>query len=60
MVEQVFKAIFFKKMYLFIVYTVFSLHACMPAGQKSSLGLITDGWKPPCGCWELDSGPLKE
>jgi hypothetical protein len=21
---------------------------------------ITDGFKPPCGCWELNSGPLEE
>jgi hypothetical protein len=21
---------------------------------------ITDGCEPPCGCWELNSGPLKE
>jgi hypothetical protein len=19
---------------------------------------VTDGWEPPCGCWELNSGPL--
>jgi hypothetical protein len=22
--------------------------------------LITDGCEPPCGCWDLNSGPLKE
>jgi hypothetical protein len=22
--------------------------------------LITDGCEPPCGCWELNSGPLEE
>jgi hypothetical protein len=21
---------------------------------------ITDGCEPPCGCWELSSGPLEE
>ena len=21
---------------------------------------ITDGCEPPCACWELNSGPLKE
>jgi hypothetical protein len=21
---------------------------------------ITDGYDPPCGCWELISGPLEE
>jgi hypothetical protein len=22
--------------------------------------LITDGYEPPCGCWDLNSGPLEE
>jgi hypothetical protein len=22
--------------------------------------LITDGYEPPCGCWELNSGPSEE
>jgi hypothetical protein len=22
--------------------------------------LITDGCKPPCGCWDLNSGPSEE
>ena len=33
---------------------------CVPAGQKGAQGLITDGCEPPCGCWELNSGPLEE
>ena len=32
----------------------------MPAGQKKAADLITDGCEPPCGCWELNSGPLEE
>ena len=28
-----------------------------PARQKRAVDLITDGCKPPCGCWELNSGP---
>jgi hypothetical protein len=28
--------------------------------QKSALDPITDGCEPPCGCWELNSGPLEE
>ena len=32
----------------------------MPAGQKRVPDLITDGCEPPCGCWELNSGPLEE
>ncbi|CAO2596736.1 hypothetical protein LEMLEM_LOCUS8734 [Lemmus lemmus] len=29
-------------------------------GQKRALDLITDGCEPPCGCQELNSGPLEE
>ena len=32
----------------------------MPSGQKRPPDLITDGCEPPCGCWELNSGPLEE
>ena len=49
---------FFFNIYLFIMYTIFCL--CMPAGQKRAPDLITDGCEPPCGCWELNSGPLEE
>jgi hypothetical protein len=43
-------------MYLFYVceYTVAVF------GQKRASGPITDGCEPPCGCWELNSGPLEE
>ena len=32
----------------------------MPAGQKRTPDLITDGCEPPHDCWELNSGPLEE
>jgi hypothetical protein len=28
--------------------------------QKRASDLITDGCQPPCGCWDLNSGPLEE
>ena len=28
--------------------------------QKRTSDPITDGCEPPCGCWELNSGPLEE
>jgi hypothetical protein len=28
--------------------------------QKRASDLIIDGCEPPCGCWELNSGPLEE
>ena len=33
---------------------------CVLAGQKTAPDLITNGCEPPCGCWELNSGPLEE
>ena len=32
----------------------------MSAGQKRAPDLIMDGCEPPCGCWELNSGPQEE
>ncbi|KAM7329170.1 hypothetical protein ACRRTK_010783 [Alexandromys fortis] len=32
----------------------------MPAHQRRAPDLIIDGCEPPCGCWELNSGPLEE
>ena len=28
--------------------------------RKRAPELITDGCEPPCGCWDLNSGPLEE
>ena len=35
-----------------------ALSACMPIGRKRALDLITDSCDPPCGCWELNLGPV--
>jgi len=47
----------FSKDYLFITckYTV-----AVFRHQKRASDPITDGCEPPCGCWELNSGPLEE
>jgi hypothetical protein len=44
----------------FIYYVYSVLPVCMPAGQKRAPDLIIDGCEPPCGCWELNSGPLEK
>ena len=31
-----------------------------PVGQKRAPDLIVNGYEPPRGCWELNSGPLEE
>jgi hypothetical protein len=33
---------------------------CFHAYQKRKSDSITNGCEPPCGCWELNSGPLEE
>jgi hypothetical protein len=48
---------FLKKVYLFYVSTLL-LSSGTP--EESTSDLITDGCEPPCGCWELNSGPLEE
>ena len=47
---------FFLKIYLFIIckYTV----AVFRHTRESDL--VTDGCELPCGCWDLNSGPLEE
>ena len=35
------------------------LSACMPEGQKRAQDPISEGYVPPCGCWELNSRPLE-
>jgi hypothetical protein len=42
----------------FISYLYSILPACMPAVQKRESHPSIDGCEPPCGCWELNSGPL--
>jgi hypothetical protein len=48
--------LFFLKIY----YVNSILPACVPAGQKRAPDFIIDGCEPPCGHWELNSGPLEE
>jgi hypothetical protein len=34
--------------------------SCLQTDQKRASDLITDGCEPPCGCWDLNSGPSEE
>jgi hypothetical protein len=51
-------AYLFLKIYSFYVYE-YTVAVCLQTHQKA-LDPITDGCEPPCGCWELNSGPLEE
>ena len=53
--------IFFLKkkiIYLLCIHYSVYVYACRP--EEGTPDLITDGCEPPCGCWELNSGPLEE
>ena len=47
-------------LFLYFLYIMSAALARMPAQQKRPLGPITDGCELPCGCWELNPGPLEE
>jgi hypothetical protein len=49
---------FLKKIYLFIIYKYTC--SCLNTHQKRESEFITDGCEPPCGCWDLNSGPSEE
>ena len=34
--------------------------SCLQTLQKKESDLLTDGCEPPCGCWDLNSGPSEE
>jgi hypothetical protein len=47
--------------YLFIyLFIVCKYTSCLQTHQKRASDLITYGCEPPCGCWDLNSGPLEE
>ena len=57
---QLFQAkIYTLKLFFNFMY-MSTLSACMPPCQKRASDPITDGCEPPCGRWELNSGPLEE
>jgi hypothetical protein len=44
----------------FFIYLYEYTVAVSDTHQKRASDLITDGCEPPCGCWELNSGPLEQ
>jgi len=43
-----------------LFYCIWVYCSCLQTHQKRASDLITDGCEPPCGCWDLNSGPLEE
>jgi hypothetical protein len=52
-----FLLLFFKDLFTLLIWLRCS---CLQTHQKRSSDPITDGCEPPCGCWELNSGPLAD
>ena len=50
----------FLKKDLFIFIYMSTLQLSSDTHQKRASDPVTDGCEPPCGCWELNSGPLEE
>jgi hypothetical protein len=48
---------FLKKLFIICIWVHCS---CLQTLQKRESDLMTDGCKPPCGCWDLSSGPMEE
>jgi hypothetical protein len=48
---------FFKDLFIYYKYVHCS---CLQTHQKRESDLVTDGCEPPCGCWDLNSGPSEE
>ena len=49
----------FLKIYLLTLY-IWLYCSCLQTHQKRASDPTTGGCEPPCGCWELNSGPLEE
>jgi hypothetical protein len=50
----------FLSFFYYFYFTYMSTLSLSQIHQKAALDPITDGCEPPCGCWELNSGPLEE
>jgi hypothetical protein len=50
---------FFFKIYLFYLYE-YTISVFRHTRRGHRIDPITDGCESPCGCWELNSGPLEE
>jgi hypothetical protein len=50
----------FKKRFIYLFIINKYIVAVFRHTKKMASNLITDGCEPPCGCWDLNSGPLEE
>jgi hypothetical protein len=43
-----------------IIYFIYEYTVAVFRHTRRGHQFITDAWESPCGCWELNSGPLEE
>jgi hypothetical protein len=49
-----------KLFFIFIYFICKYTEAVFRHPRRRALDLIMDGCEPPCGCWDLNSGPSEE
>jgi hypothetical protein len=63
-VSKILRYVLMVLFFLFMIYILICcelVHSCcLQTHQKRTSDPITGGREPPCGCWELNSGPLKD
>jgi hypothetical protein len=45
---------------IIIIIIIYLFYVYEHTSDTPEDGIRTDGCEPPCGCWELNSGPLEE
>jgi hypothetical protein len=51
---------YFKELILFCICELHCTLSLSSDTPEEGIRFFTDGCEPPCGCWELNSGPLEE
>jgi hypothetical protein len=55
------KFFFFKDVFIYLFIYLFNIcEYTVAAFRHTASDPITDGCEPPCGCWDLNSGPVEE
>ena len=55
------RTLFYSFFFNYLMISYIWVHCdCLQKHQKRASDPTTDGCEPPCGCWELNLGPLEE
>jgi hypothetical protein len=59
-ISVLFFVFFLKDFTLHFFFKLIYYYSCLQIHQKRASDLIMGGCEPPCGCWDLNSGPSEE